>query len=218
VAQWDISDKNPYVVVDWKEEDARRPVPVTGRRGLFIPWKFKVAFVVTNRYVLLTLQATEHLRELHEIAGTEPPAMHGDAIVKQLEVRTDEYWPADAAEFARIPLKRWTKIAVAAAAGTRDEIKRAQPPEGATERELRQKKVPFPELAPRPVGRPRMEAGFTYRDRFIDLDEVISVAKAGGAKPVKAVQEHFGDSGDPVPRRTAQRWVKRARAEKGISA
>jgi hypothetical protein len=105
-------------------------------------------------------------------------------------------------------------MAVAAAAGTRDEIKRGLPVEGGTERQLRQTKS-FSDLAPRPVGRPRMEAGFMYRGRYIDLDDVRAVASAGGATPTKAIQEHFGDPGFPIPRRTAQRWLKRARAEVG---
>jgi hypothetical protein len=206
-----ITDRNPYVVVEWAEEDARVPVPVTGRRGLFIPRLFTAAFVVSNRHVLLTLEATAYLRELHEIDSTEPPEMKGDVIVQKLEVRTDRYRPDDVAAFGRLPLRRWTRMALAAAAGTRDEVRRGVRVDGATERELRKLK-PFSDLAPRPVGRPRMESGFKYRGRYIDLDEVLAVAAAGGATPTKAVQENFGDGSFPVPRRTAQRWIKRARA------
>jgi hypothetical protein len=213
----DITDNNPYVVVEWAAEDARVPVPVAGRRAVFIPRQFKAAFVVSNLHVILTLEATGSLREIFEVAGHEPPAMQGDAIVKRVEVRTDRFSFVGADEFARIPLSRWTRMAVAAAAGTRDEIKRALRAEGATERELRQKKVAFSELAPRPVGRPRMETGLTYRGRAIDLDEVRTVVAAGGARHVKAVQEHFGDPGYPVPRTTARRWIARARRERELA-
>jgi len=208
-----ISDKNPYVVVEWAAEDAQRPVAIVGRRGLFIPRQFQAAFVISHLHVVLTLEATESLREIFELAGHEPPAMQGDAMVKRVEVRTDRFWLIRADEFSRIPLSRWTTMAVAAAAGTQDEIKRALPAEGATERELRQKRVAFSDLAPRPVGRPRTETGLTYRGRFIALAEVRSVAAAGGRKHVKAVQKHFGDPGYPVPRTTARRWIARALAE-----
>ena len=159
---------------------------------MFIPRRFDAAFVVSNRHVLLTLEATANLRENHEMACTEPPEMKGDVIVQKVEVRTDRYWPDDVAEFGRLPLRRWTRMAVAAAAGTRDEIRRGVRGDGATERELRKLK-PFSDLAPRPVGRPRMESGFKYQGRYIDLDEVLAVAAAGGATPTKAVQETFGN-------------------------
>lgn len=209
----DISDSNPYVIVRWKAEDGRVPVPVAGRRGLFIPRWFEAAFVNSDLHVHIELEATAALKEIFEDAGREPPMIEGDAMVKRVSVRSDRFLFVAPDQFGRIPLAKWAKVAVAAAAATRDEIRQAQPAEGETLDGWRQKKVSFSELAPRPAGRPRMETGLTYRGRFVDLNEVRDVAVAGGRRHVKAVQEYFGSPGDPVPRQTARNWIRRARAE-----
>ena len=204
----DISNRNLYVTVRWKPEDARVPVRLHGRAE-FIPREFEAGIVSSRLHVVLHLQATAALEEVFEVAGQEPPQIADEVIVKRVEVQTDRYSFVSPDDFGRIPLKRWTGMAVAAAAAPRDELRR-ESTQGASSEEWR-KKVSFSELAPRPVGRPRMETGLTYRGRFIDLNEVLEVVAAGVPRHVKAVQEHFGDPGDPVPRETARNWIRRAR-------
>jgi hypothetical protein len=126
-----------------------------------------------------------------------------------VEVRTDHYSFVTDDDFSKIPLKKWTRYAVAAAASTRSELR--GPTEGWTAEEWLEKKVSFAELARTPVGRPRHGTEFMYRGRVIDLNEVNEVATAGAPHHVKAVQEHFGDAGDPVRRETARSWIKRVR-------
>ena len=208
-----ITDRNPYVVVSWKPEAGRAPVR---GRGLFIPREFEAAIVTSNLHVVLKLEAADALRDIFEMAGSEPPEMDGPVIVKRVDVRTDRFSFVSPADFGRIPLKRWTALAVAAAAGTRAELMQ-EGYEGATVDEWRSKRVDFSDLAPRPVGRPRMEDGFNWRGQYIDLSEVLEVAEAGAPRHIKAIQDHFGDPGDPMPRRTAQNWYERALAQSNAS-
>jgi hypothetical protein len=196
--------------------EARGRLSANSRRGarasLFIPRSFEAAFVRGDLHVHLELEATAALAEVYEAAGSVlPQHITGDAVVKKITVTGDRFSSVTADEFARIPLKTWTRFAVAAAAETADEIKRLHGLAGATVAEWREKRVSFAELARRPVGRPRLEHGFTYYGDVISLDEVLEVGKSGGSKPVKTIQEHFGKTGFLVPQCTAQRWWTRAR-------
>jgi hypothetical protein len=203
-----ITVENPYVGVRWKPEDARVPIQLRGR-PLFIPRRFEAGVVSASLHVVLDLEATAARKEIFEVAGHEPLQLAGDVLVMGVEVHTDRYLSFVTHEdFRRIPLKKWTRYAVAAAAGTRGELR--QLTKGATADEWL-KSVSFAELARAPVGRPRHGAMFMYRDRLIDLAEVNKVATTGAPHHVKAVQEHFGDTGHPVPRETARRWIKAAR-------
>lgn len=202
----DITTRNPYVVVRWKSEDVRVPIRLRGR-ALFIPRQFEAAIVSSSLHVVLYLEATDALHEIFEVAGHEPPQIDDEVIVKRVEVRTDRYSFVSPDDFGRIPLKRWTELSIAAAAATRAELTQ-ELGDGATANEWNEKKVSFSDLAPRPVGRPRMETGLVYRGKFVDLDEVLAVADAGAPRHVKAVMEHFD-----APRRTAQNWIRRARAQ-----
>lgn len=211
-----ITDENPYVIVRWKPEDVRVPIQLRGR-ALFIPRQFEAGVVSADMHVALYLEATAARKEIFEVAGHEPPQIaqiDDDVLVMRVEVRTDRYFgfvtPVD---FSRIPLRRWTRYAVAAAAATRSEL-RDPTNAGATADEWREKKVTFVELARTPVGRPRHKTEFMYRGKVIDLDEVDAVASAGAPHHVKAVQEHFGDPDDKVPRTTARRWIAQARSKR----
>lgn len=207
-----ISDPNPYIVVRWRPAYAHPAVRVGASGSLFIPRLFEAAFVRGDLHVHLELEATVALADIYAVAGRPlPQHITGDAIVKKVTVTGDRFRSVTADEFHRIPLKTWTRLAVAAAAGPRDEIKQAHGSSAATADEWREKKVAFAELARRPVGRPRLEQRFEYQGEVMSLHEVLAVGTSGGLKPVKAIQEHFGKPGFPVPRRTAQRWWKRAR-------
>lgn len=201
-----ITDQNPYVRVRWKPEDVRVPIQLR-RRALFIPRQFEAGIVSSGLHVVLYLEATAALKEIYEIARQEPPQVDGDVLVKRVEVRTDRYSFVSPDDFSRIPLKKWMRYAVAAAGATRSEL-REPTEEGSTAEEWREKKVSFAELARSPVGRPPNGIEFMYRGRVIDLNEVNEVATAGAPHHVKAVQEHFGSPGYPVPRETARRWIR----------
>ena len=203
-----ITDLNPYVVVRWKPEDVRVPIQLR-RRALFIPRQFEAGIVSSGLHVVLYLEATAALKELYEMARQEPPQVDGDVLVKRVEVGTDRYSFVTHDDFSRIPLKKWTRYAVAAAASTRSELRALT--EGGTAEEWQEKKKSFAELARTPVGRPPHGIEFMYRGRVIDLNEVNEVATAGAPHHVKAVQEHFGDPGYPVPRETARSWIRRVR-------
>jgi hypothetical protein len=202
-----IDDQNPYIAVRWRPEDGRTQLR---RSALFIPSRFEAGIVASSLHVVLQLEATAVLNDIFELAGQEPLVVEDEVLVKQVEVRTDRFSLIDAADFKRIPLKKWTRMAVAAAAGTRGELMSATG-DGGTAEEWREKRVSFSELGPRSVGRPRLEAGFMYRGRWIELEEVLEVASDGAPRHMKAVQEHFGSPDHPVPRETARRWVRRAR-------
>ena len=199
-----ITDQNPYVLVRWKPEDVRVPIQLR-RRALFIPRQFEAGIVSSGLDVVLYLEATAALSELYAMARQEPPQIDGDVLVKRVEVRTDRYSFVTHEDFRRIPLKKWTRYAVAAAARTRSGLRALT--EGRTAEEWLEKKS-FAELAPTPVGRPPNGIEFMWRGRAIGLNEVNEVATAGAPHHVKAVQEHFGDPGDPVPRETARRWIR----------
>lgn len=208
-----ITDDNPYVRVRWTPEDVRVPIQLRGR-PLFIPREFEAGVVSASLHVVLRLEATAARQEIFEVAGQEPPHFDSEVLVTGVEIRTDRFMSAITHDdFRRIPLKKWTRYAVAAAAATRRELRdMSEPvPDGATVDEWL-KTVSFAELARTPVGRPLHETQFVWRGRLIDLDDVANVATAGAPHHMKAVQEHFGDPDHPVPRSTAQRWLKRARA------
>jgi hypothetical protein len=209
-----ISDSNPYVIVRWKPEDARLPVAIRGHQHLFIPRLFEAAFVRGDLHVHLELEATAALAEIYEGAGQDLPETltNDDAIVKKVTATGDRFRSVTPSEFSRIPLRTWTRLAVAAAAGSAEEIRQPGWTDGATVRDWLEKKVSFSDLAPRRAGRPSLEAGFKWRGKIIDLDEVLQVGTGGRPNHTRAIQHHFADArGEPVPRRTAQRWWKRAR-------
>ena len=156
----------------------RVPVRLHGR-ALFIPRQFEAGIVSSLLHVVLYLEATAARNEIFEMAGQKPLKIDEEVIVMRVEVRTDRFFSFVSPEdFRRIPLKKWTTMAVAAVAATRAELTRDST-DGATVEEWREKKVSFSELGPRPPGRPRMETGFISRGRFVDLNEVAKVAAAG---------------------------------------
>jgi hypothetical protein len=197
-----ITDQKPYIVVRWEPSDARPAVLVDPVRRLYIPRRFKAAIVTSELRIVLKLQATADLRDIFEAAGQEPPKTKGDAVIKEATVTSDafSYLPT---ERARIPFATYTKMVVAAAAGTRAELQ-----EGGGSGTYDEWREPFEQLVRRRRGRPRLEENdgtfLRHGEKLVTLDEV-RVVRNSSATPTKAVQEHFD-----VPRSTAQRWSRRA--------
>ena len=197
--------QEPYIAARWQGNDTRPAVVVDPTRGLYIPRKFEAAIVTADLHVLLELEATAALREIFDAAGQKPPTAKGDAVIKRATITTDRfaYLPP---ERARIPFATYTKMAVAAAAGTRSQLQEGGG--GGMLGDWRKKTVTFEELARRRRGRPRLEENdgvfLRHGERLVSLDEVLAVRNAS-ATPTKAVMEHFG-----VERSTAQRWSRRA--------
>lgn len=189
----------------WQAKDARAVVPVEAVRGLYIPRRFEAAIVTPELHILLELQATADLRDIYEAAGQEPPEVRGDAVIKRATIKSDAFSYVPPAR-TRIPFATYTKMAVAAAAGTRAELEERGG--SGTFEDWREKTVQFDELVRRRRGRPRLdENGGTFLRhgrKLVTLDEV-SAVRQSSATPTKAVQEHFD-----VPRSTAQRWSRRA--------
>jgi hypothetical protein len=206
-----ITDQKPYIVVRWQPNKARSAVLVDSGRGLYIPRTFQAAIVTAELHILLELQAMAALRDIYEAAGQPPPDTKADAVIKKATITSDAFSYL-APERTRIPFATYTKMAVAAAVGTRAELQEGGG--SGTYDEWREKTVRFEELVRRRRGRPRLEenggAFLRHGATLVTLDEV-RVIRRGSKTPTKAVQEHFG-----VPRSTAQRWSRRAAGPRGL--
>jgi hypothetical protein len=202
--KWHPTDAKPYIAVRWDPDEARPPILVDPARHLYLPRQFEAAIVTLEPTIRLGLQATAALREIYEVAGYAPPAMTGDAVIKAISVGTDAF--SYLVPGKRIPFATYTKMAVAAATVTRAEFEEGG---GAGTYDEWDKKVFFDELVRRRPGRPRLEENdgtFVYATdgTLVTFDEILAI-RAASSTPTKAVMERFG-----VPRRTAQRWSKRA--------
>jgi hypothetical protein len=206
-----ITDQQPYIVVRWQPSEARPAVPVDPVRGVYIPRIFQAAIVTSELHILLELQATAALRESYEVAGQKPPDANGDAVIKRATITSDAFSYL-APERARVPFATYTKMAVAAAAGTQAELQEGGG--SGTYDEWQEKTIRFEQLVRRRRGRPRLDENdgvFRYATtgQLVSLEEVQAV-RDSSATPTKAVQEHWG-----VERSTAQRWSRRAAKRRG---
>lgn len=135
----------------------------------------------------------------------DPPACSGVRVISAQEPITPDV-------FRRIPLARYLRLALAAAAGSKEEISRPWAKRelrsgriaGGKEAAHRERKVNFDDVARVPVGRPRIE-------EVVDLELVASIAAGSPDSPNKAVREHFDRPERPVSDTTARRWRDRAR-------
>jgi hypothetical protein len=168
------------------------------QRGLYVPRYFEAGFLQGQSRE----QPAVWLEMGTGVPKGEPPEVQSIRIISRRS-----HGGISAEQFHRVQYATFRRIAVAAAAGTREELTSWMESETETGRvqggdieQWRERKVIFNDLARRPVGRPRLE-------ELVDLAEVVRVAGLGSPKSTKAVMDHFH-----VSRSTAQRWLQRARA------
>jgi hypothetical protein len=180
-----------YVIVRPRRDragEARLAVPLDGGGGLYIPLEFQAGlFAPGLPEVWLEIKSAHHLRQ---VTGADESTFR-DPVVQRVVIISGAF--SSIPTGVRVPLATYARRAIAAAAGTRQEIESGAFAAGGRLDEW-EKRVTFAEIARRPVGRPRLE-------ETIDLEKVREVVRAGGRTPTKAVEDHFN-----VSRSTARRY------------
>lgn len=183
-------------------------LPIDEQREIYVPAFFEAGFLrlqptATTAAVNDDVEGIEPAVWLEMGPGTfkgDPPAVRSIRIVNPIHGISAE-------QFHRIQYATYRRLAVAAAAGTREELsswtdyeEKEGRIEGGKVQRWRERRVTFDDLARRPVGRPSLEEA-------VDLAQVAHVGKQGAPNSTKAVMDNFH-----VSRSTAQRWLRRARA------